>query len=165
MGKPTHHLTVWGMHNCSTWEEPGLRLLGSMGHRRLIITLQPAGADWDGSVAQVSHVPRAKDRPRPENSDDTEGFLSGHVPELWGLVWPCPVLTVPEPVCSWERMTAEIQHALWAKRVVAHQPTLRLSGPGVKLGVPGVWQEWLELKSGATRFTCHFILLLLLTQP
>lgn len=85
----------------------------------IIITLQPAGADWVSSVARVSHVPCAADRPHPENGDDTEGFLFWRAPELCGLVWPRSVLTVPKPVCSLERMTAETQRALLAKRVVS----------------------------------------------
>lgn len=77
--------------------DSGLVFLG-LSYRRLLITLQPAGAGWDASVARVSPVPCTADTPYPESVNDAKGFLFWCTPELCRLVWLHPVLTVPKPV-------------------------------------------------------------------
>lgn len=84
----------------------GHGLLG-LTYVRLLIILWPAGASWEATVAFVSHMLCAADKPYPETNDDTKGFLYWRTPELCSLFWPHPVLTDPKPVCSLEQMTIE----------------------------------------------------------
>lgn len=98
----------------------------------------------------VLHVLCAADRPCPESGNDAKGFLFWHAPELYSLVWPHPILTVPKLVCSWEQMTAQILHALLAKGVVPCQPMLSLSGSEVSLLCQNYGRNDWKQSQGAT---------------
>lgn len=56
-----------------------------LSYMRLLITLQPAEAVWNATVAHVSHMPCAEDRPCPENGDHAKGFLYCCTLEICGL--------------------------------------------------------------------------------
>ena len=181
-GKPQwadHHLTLWGLCSVSTGRSQVQGFWWLLGHGLLLLGLwfsyslvwatggyesALGGTDWDSTVAHVSHVPCATDRPCPENGDEAQGFLFWHAPELCCLIWLHPVLTVPKPVCFVEWRIAETQHALSAKGVVPGQPMPRLSGFWVSLLCQECGRNDWDSSQDSMQLTCHFILLLLLTQ-